>query len=249
MRFVKGFIMSLGMYSIIPVPGSSWNDKYMPLVIPSLPVVGALIGVIWYGLAVAVSTLPVPLMIKSVMILFIPFILTGFIHLDGYMDTADAVFSRRGIEEKKRILKDPHTGAFAVIALAGLLLTQFSAVYSAVESQKGLLIFAFIPVMSRCVAGIAALCIKPVFETGFIVSFKKNTKTGSTVFICLLLAACCAASWFTLGFAALPLLVAITAGVVTVRYLYRQFKGISGDLCGCVITISELTAMFCLAII
>jgi len=57
MNLIKGFIMSLGMFSIIPVPKNSWNDKYMALVIPNLPLVGVLIGLLWYGLAYALSRL------------------------------------------------------------------------------------------------------------------------------------------------------------------------------------------------
>ena len=249
MSFIKGFIMSLGMYSIIPVPKKSWDDKCMHVLIPALPLVGVLIGFLWYGLSFVVSSLPFPLMIKSIFILFIPFILSGFIHLDGYMDTADAVFSRRSIDEKKRILKDPHVGAFAVIALAGLILFQFGAVYTIIESQKDLLIFVLIPVVSRCIAGIAALRLKSVFETGYIKSYKKGTKIGHTVFICILIALCGTVAWLMLGITALPLLAAVATGIITTCYLYKQFQGISGDLSGCIITVSELAALLCMAVV
>jgi len=249
MRIIKGFIMSLGMFSIIPVPKSSWDDKYASLVTPALPPVGLLIGVLWYGLSFPLSISNVPLIIKSVVILFIPFFLSGFIHLDGYMDTADAVFSRRSTDEKKRILKDPHTGAFAVIALVGLILFQFCAVYSIIDAQKGLLIFVLIPVVSRGLAGISALRLKPLFETGYVASFKSGAKTGHTVFICVLVALCCASAWLTLGITALPLLAGIAAGIIAVCYLYRQFHGISGDLSGCIITVSEFAALLCMSLL
>jgi len=249
MRIIKGFIMSLGMFSIVPVSKSSWDDKYASLVTPALPPVGLLIGVIWYGLSFLLSISHIPLMIKSALILSIPFILSGFIHLDGYMDTADAVFSRRSTDEKKRILKDPHTGAFAVIAIVGLMLFQFCAVYSIVDSQKGLLIFVLIPVVSRSVAGIAALRLKPIFETGYAQSFKTGVKTGHTVFICVFMILCCASAWLTLAITALPLLAGIMAGVITACYLYKQFKGISGDLSGCIITVSEFAALLCMALL
>jgi len=236
------------MYSIIPVPKKSWNEKYMPIVLPALPVVGVLLGIIWFGLSLLIISLPVPLMIKSSIILLIPFILSGFLHLDGYMDTADAVFSRRSIDEKKRILKDPHTGAFAVIAVAGLFIFQFSAVYSIIEEQRNLLILVFVPVISRCIASIAALRLKSAFDTGYGASFKRGTKPGHGIFVCLLTLLVFTASWFLFGFAALPLLGGVFAGVLTAWYLYKQFQGISGDLCGCIITVCELTALLCIAI-
>jgi len=249
MKLIQGFVMSIGMFSIIPVPMKSWNDKSLPIVLPTLPLVGALIGAIWYGLSYLLSLLSLPLMLESVIVLFIPLILSGCIHLDGYMDTADAVLSRRDHEEKKRILKDPHTGAFAVIAVIVLIMFQFSAVYTLIDAQKGLLIFTFIPVISRCIASIAGLNMKLISETGINASFKNGTNPGHTVFTCILLLICCTSAWLTLGVSALPLLAGAVVGTITVWYLYTQFKGISGDLCGCVITVSELSALICFALL
>jgi len=241
--------MSLGMFSIIPVPKDSWDESYMPIILPALPLVGALIGFSWYGLAYALALSPVPVMLQSAIILFIPFFLSGFIHIDGYMDTADAVFSRRNLDEKKIILKDPHTGAFAVVAAATLFITQFSAVYSVMETQKNLLILAFIPVISRCCAAGAILNLKPVFDAGYGASFKSGTKPRHSLFICILAAIYITAAWFKLGIAALPLIVAAFTGVIASAFLYKQFHGISGDLSGCVISVSECAALLCMAIL
>jgi len=249
MGFIKGFIMSLGMYSIIPVPKNSWDEKNKHFVLQSLPLVGAIIGLIWYGLSLLILPLFMPIMLKSVLILFIPFFLSGFIHLDGYMDTADAVFSRRSLDEKKRILKDTHVGAFAVFAVSALLLFQLSAVYSIATSQNSVLLFIFIPVVSRCIACIAVFRMKQVFETGYAASFRNGTKPIHTIFICILMLICFIAAWFLVGITALPLLTGAIAGLLTMWYLYRQFQGISGDLSGCIITVSELAALICLALL
>ena len=47
----------------------------------------------------------------------IPLLVTGGFHVDGFMDTTDALSSYREKEERLRILKDPHIGAFAVIGV------------------------------------------------------------------------------------------------------------------------------------
>jgi len=249
MSLIRGFIMSLGMYSIIPVPKGSWNDDYKPMVIPALPLVGAVLGALWYGAALALGRLTVPVLIQTAALLFIPFFLSGFIHTDGFMDTADAVFSRRSLEEKKRILKDPHAGAFAVIAAACLFIFQFCAVYSIIEAQKEYLTFAFIPVISRCVTGVAISTLKPAFETGYNAAFRNSARPRHVVFICVLTAASLAAAWLMPGVAALPLLAEVLAVVVVTAYLYRQFRGLSGDLCGSIITVGEFAALLCMALI
>ena len=249
MGLIKGFLMSLGMFSIIPVPKNSWNEKYNSLLMPSLPLVGLIIGFVWYGVSYALQYFSVPLLINSVIVLFVPFILSGLIHADGYMDTADAVFSRRDLTEKKRILKDPNTGAFAVISIIGLILFQFCIIHTILDQQKPLWVFVFIPVMSRCIAGIAVLNIKPLFESGYQVMFKKDSKPRHTIFICLFTVALFFTAWFKLDISLFPLLSGVLAGILTAIYLYRHFKGLSGDLCGSIIIISEFSALLCLALI
>jgi len=248
MGVIRGFAMSLGMFSVIPVPKGSWDEKYMRLTMPALPFVGLLIGAIWYGAAYFLKEVSAPLMIQSAIALFIPFFMSGFIHVDGYMDSADAVLSRRDTDEKRRILKDPHVGAFAVIAIIMLMIFQLCSVYTVLETGKHLIAFVFIPVISRCAAGAAMLCLKPAFESGYAVSFRKGTTPRHTVFICATALACLAAAGLTLRFSAWPLLAeALVAAIATV-YLYRQINGMSGDLAGCIITVSEFAALLCCAL-
>lgn len=42
-------------------------------------------------------------------------LVNGGIHMDGFMDTIDALSSHKSRDDKIRILDDPHTGAFAII--------------------------------------------------------------------------------------------------------------------------------------
>jgi adenosylcobinamide-GDP ribazoletransferase len=44
--------------------------------------------------------------------------LTGAIHVDGFLDTCDAVFTPATPERRREILKDPHHGTFAVAYFA-----------------------------------------------------------------------------------------------------------------------------------
>lgn len=246
---IKGFIMALGMFTIIPVPKNHWDDRHLAKVMPSLPLAGLIIGALWFAAAYALRLFAAPHMLSAAAVMFVPFILTGFIHLDGYMDTADAFFSRRGIDEKKRILKDPHTGAFAVIAVVGLALFTFAAVFSVFEGEKNLLQFILVPAVSRCIAGIFMLNSKPIFETGYHVTFKTGTKPRHTFFICAALAACLAAAQFVPCLNLWPLLAAAIAGAAVSAFLIKHFNGMSGDLCGCAITLSELAALVCAALI
>lgn len=59
----------------------------------------------------------------------IPLLVTGGIHMDGYMDTVDALSSHQSVEKKLEILKDPNAGAFAVIYCGIYLLLSLGLFY------------------------------------------------------------------------------------------------------------------------
>ena len=61
----------------------------------------------------------------------LPLLVTGGIHLDGFLDVADARSSHQSRARKLEILKDSHVGAFAVIAM-GCYLLLYTALWSAV---------------------------------------------------------------------------------------------------------------------
>ena len=91
----------------------------------ALPLVGLVIGGaewLWFLFRSWLSFGPV---LHGVGMTLIPLLLTGGIHLDGFMDTVDALKSHAAPEKKRAILKDPHAGAFAVIGLAAYLLLWF----------------------------------------------------------------------------------------------------------------------------
>lgn len=78
----------------------------------------------WVGLAVgAVSAVLFWLlqqigagsMLRAAVLTAVPVLVTGGIHLDGYLDTMDALSSWREKQRRLEILKDPHAGAFAII--------------------------------------------------------------------------------------------------------------------------------------
>lgn len=67
-----------------------------------------------------------PLFFAAVAVL-LPILLAGGLHMDGFLDATDALFSRRDREKKLAIMKDPNCGPFAVLCCAGLLLLEAGA--------------------------------------------------------------------------------------------------------------------------
>ena len=61
-------------------------------------------------------------------------------------------------------------------------------------------------------------------------------------------AAALAVAVFSGAMCLLPMLAAILIGLSASAYLYRQFGGVSGDICGAVVTVSELAGFVCLTL-
>lgn len=83
----------------------------------ALPLVGIVLGALAGTLGrLASLVLPAPL---AVVVAFAAgLVLTGALHLDGFLDTADALFAPVPPERRRAIFKDPHHGSFALAGLA-----------------------------------------------------------------------------------------------------------------------------------
>ncbi|MCL1993793.1 MAG: adenosylcobinamide-GDP ribazoletransferase [Spirochaetes bacterium] len=247
---LKGFYMSLGLFCAIPLPARIWDDSCKHLVLPCLPLAGILIGAIWWGAAELLVLSGVHLFLTAAAVAVSPFLLTGFLHLDGYMDTSDAILSRRPLEEKLRILKDPHAGAFAVIALVILAIMQFAALYAIVDGEKNLAMLAFIAVISRCCSSLALFCLKIMPQSGFAAMLRQNTKTMHKIFVIMLAVSAGTAAFLYAGLHALAVLLCVIAGFAgALACSYREFKGVSGDLTGHSLVLGELCGLIALAVI
>ena len=141
------------MYSKIPMPQVEWTKESMQYCICFFPAVGAVIGaatLLWNMLVGA--KLSGSLLFTAVLIL-IPVLITGGIHLDGLLDTADALSSYKTKEEKLEILKDSHAGAFAIIIGICWFVLDFG-IYSEADAHTiGLLAIGF--VISRALSGLS----------------------------------------------------------------------------------------------
>ena len=249
-RLVKGFYMSLGMFSAIPLPNYPWDDVCMDLVLPCFPLVGLLLGTIWWGLAELLALSGIHLILAAALLTVTPFLLTGFLHLDGYMDTSDAVFSRRPLEEKIRILKDPQIGAFSVIMLANLFVLQFAAVYVVLDLGRSFIPVIFLTVISRCCVSLSLLSLKVMPQSGYAKLFRQNVRTQHRVFIIALAVLTAATSYILAGFIGLAVVMSVIIGfAAAMTYSYKEFKGVSGDLAGFSLIISELFGLLALGVV
>jgi adenosylcobinamide-GDP ribazoletransferase len=254
-QILKSIDVAFSMYSKIPMPGFTWNSDDMKYHLIFFPLVGAVIGLLeWVWLRVCLAA-GIGNTAATAVALAVPLLVTGGIHVDGFMDTMDAVHSWQDREKKLEILKDPHIGAFAVISLAAYGLLAFAAmsqilrvaVSRQISSGSASLFASFCCVffLSRSLSGISVSTFRMAKKDGMLKT-SEQTAAKRAVWKCLLAeAAVCVILMVRLC----PVgggLMALAVGLAFVWYRhmsYRTFGGITGDLAGWFVTVAELMAM------
>lgn len=243
--FFCALCMCVSMFTVLPVPKVTWNEELKPLRTACLPLAGLLIGALWLMIAFLAKWL-LPNALFAAVTAAAPMALSGFMHVDGFMDTADALMSWRDREEKLRILKDVHAGSFAVVLVGMVIMFQFAACMS-VEHLFPLLL---IPAISRACSAICVLCLPALGHSQYAQDMQpKASKTLSYIvagFGLLLLVVMLIFG----GWRALLTGVATAAGyAIAMLGCLGSLGGVSGDLAGFSLVIGELCGLIVLAIV
>lgn len=243
MSVLKSLCLAFAMYSKLPVPRVAWEEKNMKYVLCFFPWVGLVIGGAMYLLWILRSQIGVfvPFSVFALTGTVLPVLLTGGIHLDGFMDTMDALHSYRDREKKLEILQDPHIGAFACISLACEMALYGAALFFLLEERQ--ILFLGIGFwISRTLSAFALLTAQNAKGEGLAYTFTSGASRGivlAVLSVWLFLAA--AAAYFLyggygIGCIAVSLVVYFYYEVMT----YRQFGGLTGDLAGWFVVVYEL---------
>ena len=243
--YFHAFAMCQSMFCSIPFPGNIWDEKARDKMLLFLPIVGLEIGGIWAFLAWLSHVWNLPVLVKGLILSVYPYLVTGFIHLDGYMDVTDAVKSYRSLERRREILKDSHVGAFSVIGIALLLLAQFAFMASAKENAD-FRILVFVPAVSRCCSALAVTALKPMTTS----QYADQKKPKSHIVILISMTALFVTAGFLLcGHYGFVLLGCLTGFGVALRKAYKSLEGMNGDISGYSLSVAELCAAAVYALI
>ncbi len=236
---MRAFATALGFLTVLPAgraeprPGDFGRAAvFFPLI--GLLVGVALAGVQWCGRALWDSYIAAALMLG------VGLLLTGGLHLDGLMDTADAIFSRKSRERMLEIMRDSRSGALGVAAGIVLMALKFAA-YGYLEGPEDWRIIAVSPIIGRTVI-VAALALFPYArEAGTGASFVIETKLRHAVGA-LVLSACISVA--LLGWGGLLVLAAgLVVALLAAAYLNRLLGGLTGDVYGAINEKAEVAAL------
>ena len=240
---MQSLIIAFAMYSKIPMPRADWNDKNMRYAFCWFPVIGLVIGLVELAVFYILTKWQAGSVFRGVCLMAVPLLVTGGIHLDGFMDTMDALGSWGDKEKKLEILKDSHNGAFAVIGIC-CYFTVSLGVWSEIRTEM-LPVVAAGYVISRALSGIAVVTFPAARGSGLVKTFQDGAQKKAvriTMIVYLILAAVYLYFCSPVGMVVLLIIAGVVFG-----YYYRmsrkQFGGVTGDLAGYFLQICELALL------
>lgn len=253
----NGFKIAFSMYSKIPMPKSDWTDENMRYAMCFFPLVGGVIGSITMGCFLLFQRIGLSgTNFSAILLLLIPVAVTGGIHVDGLIDTADALSSYQPMEKRLEILKDPRTGAFGVI-WAVLYFLFFFGIYSLADSLKPLTAerlfwaISLVFVISRALSGYAIVTFEKAKNTGLAASFSDGAKKRAVqiVMVLYLVIAGILLVDINITYAAGGLITALVVFFYYKHMAKEKFGGITGDLAGWFLQICELSMILVMTLL
>ncbi len=248
-KVMESIIIAFSMYSKIPMPRINWNEKNMKYSLVFFPLVGVVIGIIQYFAGTYLGNLGVSRFFIAGIMSVIPILITGGIHMDGYLDTIDGLHSYQDKEKKLEILKDPNSGAFAIIYGMVYMVLEIICWYEIKSSVLPYVCAGY--VCSRTLSGLSVAWFLLAKNTGLAKTFqdaahRRNVKLIMMISYIVQLAILI---YFNPIYG---LAIGLTSMLVFVYYHHicmDKFGGITGDLAGFFLQVYELMILFVMVMI
>jgi len=182
----------------------------------------------------------IPVRLEGVVLVAVLALLTRGLPPDGLMDTYDALAGGHDRERRLEILRDPHVGAFGVVAVVLLLLAKVSAL-AALPGESRLWTIVLVPCLSRWAILVVMDRFPYVRQKGLGAPFLQGSSRRS-----LLVGSALALVATLILTGPVGLLLALAAGLVAWAvgaWAKRCIGGVTGDIYGAACETSEAVVL------
>jgi len=243
---IRPFFIALQFMTRLPGPNlSELSAKEIGRSQYYYPLVGLLIGLILFAVVQSLTMLTSSLSAAITLTLWV--VLTGALHIDGLADCADAWVGGLGDKNKTlSIMKDPQSGPIAVTVVICLLLLKFTALQSIIEHK---LWFALVlaPVLARNLLPLLFHTTNYVREGGLGSSLTEYQSTALHYLIQFISVVLC---FYLLVWSSIVLITAAILVYAVIRQLsIKRIGGITGDVAGALVELSEVVVLIAFLII
>lgn len=178
-----------------------------------------------------------PVQLQASLLIVLMVILTGGIHLDGFMDSIDGLFSGRQREKKLEIMRDSRVGAFGVIGAICLLLFKFSLLVG-IPAYMLIKLLVVVPAISRWNMTLTIFIFPYARQEGLGAIYKKYCGVRELLLATVLTGA---AAGIVLGvYGALLMLMGGLSACLVGKRVSRELGGLTGDIYGLINELSEV---------
>jgi adenosylcobinamide-GDP ribazoletransferase len=203
------------------------------------PVVGAVIGLMQAGTALALPA-AIPPALTGILVVTLSAALSGALHLDGLTDTFDGLGAQVSREQRLRIMRDPHVGAFGVTALVLVLAIKAAAIATLADRHqlRALIVAAAV---ARCWPVVLARLFPAARTGGLGKTLADDVSNAHVVAAGALVVPIAALSGMSRPWMACA--TGVIAAILTGAIAHRQLGGITGDVFGASIELAETAAL------
>ncbi|TET17799.1 MAG: adenosylcobinamide-GDP ribazoletransferase [Dehalococcoidia bacterium] len=242
------FLAALSFLTIIPLP---WRREVSPeqvgRSIGYFPAVGIIVGLILAGLYWLLGLI-LPSAVVNGLLLVCLVVLTGGLHLDGFVDTCDGIAGHKTPEARWQVMHDSRAGAFGIVGAFLLLLVKYISLNSVPESLM-MATLVLMPVVSRWAMVYALFAYPYARPSGLGKVFKQEASwqrftiaTIITLAVAIGLARWAGIAYFYLaGFVIMLGVWVIVASMAA--YLKGKFSGLTGDTYGAINEVAEVSVL------
>ncbi len=233
----KGFFLQIRFLTRIPLPvNPEFDEDLFARSMVLSPLVGLIIGLV--SALVFLPFLNTDLFYTGiVLVIVVEIIVTGGLHFDGLADTCDGLFSNRTGKEILEIMKDPRLGTNGALGLVLLIILKIALMIS-LKGDNIIFTIIMMPAVSRMNILWSAGTSSYARKSGMGKSTIDHTGYREIAAAVLITAA---PGYLLLGMNALPAIsFPALFAVLFTRYASGKIGGITGDILGAVIELSEV---------
>lgn len=235
------FWIAWQLLTIIPSPSRYrvYSVEDLGRSISFFPIVGLFLGLVLFGLDYGLG-LFLPSIVVNILLIIALVILTGALHLDGFVDTCDGLVVRSSASDKLKIMADAHVGVFGVVGACCLILAKFAALFALPEGLRASALI-LMPIFSRWGMAYAIYVFSPAKAEGLGWDAKQRTnwKGFTAATIIALVIALALLNWWGAALLAVLSLILWAAS----KLLSTRFGGLTGDNYGAINEFAEVVVI------
>ncbi|RLF09977.1 MAG: adenosylcobinamide-GDP ribazoletransferase [Thermoprotei archaeon] len=231
LRALRMLKNTLAFLTIIPVGMDEHVFEDSAKLMWLFPAYGALIGLIGGGVGLCLTLVGLPQLATASIIYAVLLWITGFNHMDGLLDYADAMAVPASRERRLQIMKDKYKGAAAVAV--GVIVAALTIALLSSTPTGGLLQATVVAEASAKLGMVLTAWIGPAARSGLGEMFVEELRRSPRLLKLVAPVAMCCALSLLMGFVGLIMVLAsaLTSTAITAS-ARRALGGVTGDVIG-----------------